>query len=170
MVWLAVFEIFNVHTDVDACDCTRGLYGHRTRVSAGSWLWERKIPCRTGDSNPRLYCARLFSRTLYQLNYFGSQNSFTPVQIASAEVKGGSQFWIRTQSTTVTETKKKNSQQRAHLFLQFTSLQGTEVYVLLLDSPRMHSDTSIRTRFPTQALLNNTLYCVDSAGAWKFIN
>ena len=31
----------------------------------------RKIPCRTGDSNsnPRQYCARLFSRTLYQLSY-----------------------------------------------------------------------------------------------------
>ena len=29
----------------------------------------RKIPCRTGDSNPRQYCAWLFSRTLYQLNY-----------------------------------------------------------------------------------------------------
>ena len=25
MVWLSVLEIFNVHTDVDACDCTRGL-------------------------------------------------------------------------------------------------------------------------------------------------
>ena len=30
-----------------------------------------KIPCRTGDSksNPRQNCARLFSRTLYQLSY-----------------------------------------------------------------------------------------------------
>ena len=26
----------------------------------------RKIPCRTDDSNPRQYCAWLFSRTLYQ--------------------------------------------------------------------------------------------------------
>ena len=24
MVWLSVFGIFNVRTDVDACDCTRG--------------------------------------------------------------------------------------------------------------------------------------------------
>ena len=31
----------------------------------------RKIPCRTGDSNPRQYCAWLFSRTLYQLSYSG---------------------------------------------------------------------------------------------------
>ena len=29
----------------------------------------RKIPCRTGDSNPRQYCAWLFSRTLYPLSY-----------------------------------------------------------------------------------------------------
>ena len=28
MVWLPAFGLFNVHTDVDACDCTRGLYGH----------------------------------------------------------------------------------------------------------------------------------------------
>ena len=29
----------------------------------------RKIPCVTGDSNPRQYCALLFSRTLYQQSY-----------------------------------------------------------------------------------------------------
>ena len=28
MAWLPAFGIFNVHTDVDASDCTRGLYGH----------------------------------------------------------------------------------------------------------------------------------------------
>ena len=32
MLWLPVFAIFNVHTDVDACDFTRGLYGHCKRV------------------------------------------------------------------------------------------------------------------------------------------
>ena len=32
MVWLPVLGIFNVHTDVDACDCTLGQYGHRMRV------------------------------------------------------------------------------------------------------------------------------------------
>ena len=36
MVWLPAFGIFNVSTDVDACDCTRGLYGHRKRVCTGS--------------------------------------------------------------------------------------------------------------------------------------
>ena len=29
----------------------------------------RKIPCRTRDSNPCQYCAWLFGRTVYQLNY-----------------------------------------------------------------------------------------------------
>ena len=29
VVWLSVIGIVNVHADVAACDCTRGLYGHR---------------------------------------------------------------------------------------------------------------------------------------------
>ena len=29
MVCLPVFGIFNVRADVDACDCTQWLYGHR---------------------------------------------------------------------------------------------------------------------------------------------
>ena len=67
MVWLPVFqfEIVNVRTDVVACDRTRGLYEHRAlELVTGRW-----IVCRTGDSNPRQYCAWLFSRTLYQLSY-----------------------------------------------------------------------------------------------------
>ena len=39
----AVFGIFNVRTDVDACDFSRKLYGHRKRVSAESWLWEKHL-------------------------------------------------------------------------------------------------------------------------------
>ena len=42
MLWLPVFDL-NVPADVDACDCTRGLYGQRERVCTESWLWE-KIP------------------------------------------------------------------------------------------------------------------------------
>ena len=30
MVWLPVLGIFNVRADVDACDCTRGLYRHQS--------------------------------------------------------------------------------------------------------------------------------------------
>ena len=46
-----------MRTDVDACDFTRGLYGHRKRESALEVDSGRNIPCRTGDSNPRQYCA-----------------------------------------------------------------------------------------------------------------
>ena len=45
------FLIFNVRTDVDACDCTRGLNGHRKRVSLKVDSG-RKIPCRTGVIEP----------------------------------------------------------------------------------------------------------------------
>ena len=30
--WLKMLEIFNVRTDVNACDCTRGLYGHHNSL------------------------------------------------------------------------------------------------------------------------------------------
>ena len=68
MVWLPVFGIFDMHTDVDVCNCTQGLYGHHSEsaleVDSG-----RKIPCCIEDLSPCEYCAWLFSRTLYQLNY-----------------------------------------------------------------------------------------------------
>ena len=41
IVWRPVFGIFNVDTDVDAWNCTRGLHGHRKRVCTGSRLWEK---------------------------------------------------------------------------------------------------------------------------------
>ena len=41
LLWLPVLGIFNMHTAVDACDCTWGLYRHCKRVCAGSWLWEK---------------------------------------------------------------------------------------------------------------------------------
>ena len=53
-------------TDVDACDCTRGLYEHRKRVCTESRLWEKlKNPCRSGESNPRQYCAWPIGPTLF---------------------------------------------------------------------------------------------------------
>ena len=36
MVWLPVLGFFNVRTDVNACHCTLGLYGHRKRVCTES--------------------------------------------------------------------------------------------------------------------------------------
>ena len=41
MVWLPVLGIFNMRTDVDACDGTQGLYGRRKRVCTGNWFWEK---------------------------------------------------------------------------------------------------------------------------------
>ena len=35
MAWQPVFGIINMRTDVDVCDCTRELYGHRKSL-AGS--------------------------------------------------------------------------------------------------------------------------------------
>ena len=39
--------ISNARSDADACDCTRGLCGHRKRVCTESWLWEKNpLPLR----------------------------------------------------------------------------------------------------------------------------
>ena len=36
------YRIFNVRTDVNTCDCTRGSrYGHRKRAGTDSWPWEK---------------------------------------------------------------------------------------------------------------------------------
>ena len=63
MVWLPVSEIFNVPTDIEARDCTRGLYRHPERVYPGSWLSE-KNPFSCGDLKSCQHCPRIFSRTL----------------------------------------------------------------------------------------------------------
>ena len=58
-------DIFNVRTDINACDCTRGcrdtVEESALKVDSG-----RKIPCRTGESNLRRRCT---GPTLYQLSY-----------------------------------------------------------------------------------------------------
>ena len=62
--WLPVFGNFNIGTADDVCDCTQGCTDtvKEPALEADSG---RKIPCRTGDSNPRRYC----TRTLYPLSY-----------------------------------------------------------------------------------------------------
>ena len=47
VVWLPVFGIVNVHTDVDACYCALGLYVHRKKVCTGNW-------CRGKNPLPHL--------------------------------------------------------------------------------------------------------------------
>ena len=41
-IFLSVLRIANMRTDVDACDCTRGPYGHGKRVCTENWLGEKK--------------------------------------------------------------------------------------------------------------------------------
>ena len=57
--------IFNVHTDVNACDCTRGCTD-TVRESALKVDSRRKIPCLTGMSN---LCRRRAGSVLCQLSY-----------------------------------------------------------------------------------------------------
>ena len=57
--------IFNVHTNANACDCTRGC-ADTVRESALKVDSGRKIPCRTGESNLR---RRRAGPKLYQLSH-----------------------------------------------------------------------------------------------------
>ena len=51
VVWLPILGIFNVYTDVNACDCIQGLCGHCKRICTEKWLGEKKIPCRIRETN-----------------------------------------------------------------------------------------------------------------------
>ena len=62
MVWLSAFGIFSVCTDVDARDCSQGLYGHHEKKSALTADLRREIRCCVRDSNSHQYCAWLFSQ------------------------------------------------------------------------------------------------------------
>ena len=58
MVWLPVFWSFDVHTDLDACDCTQGMYGHRKRVCTGNPLWDQNpLPHRRKRTSSALRLA-----------------------------------------------------------------------------------------------------------------
>ena len=59
------YGFFNVHTDVNACDCARGCTD-TVRESALKVNSGRKIPYRTGESNLR---QRRAGTMLYQLSY-----------------------------------------------------------------------------------------------------
>ena len=60
------YGIFNVRTDVNACNCTRGCMA-TVRESALKVDWEKNpLPCRTVDSNQRWQRA---GPVLYQLSY-----------------------------------------------------------------------------------------------------
>ena len=49
VVCLPVFGILNMHSDVDACNCTQGLYEHCKRVCTDSWLREKNDLAALGN-------------------------------------------------------------------------------------------------------------------------
>ena len=71
MVWLAVFVICNVHTHVDASDCTRGLYGHRTSVSTVRVSAPYECQHRTSVSTVRVSAQEVDSGRKHPLPHRG---------------------------------------------------------------------------------------------------
>ena len=61
------YGVFNVRTDVNACDCAGGCM--TTKESLHRKFTGRKIPCRTGESNLR---RRRAGTMLYQPNYIST--------------------------------------------------------------------------------------------------
>ena len=60
------YRIFNVRTGINACVCTRGVYGHRKKVCTESWTLKEKSLAAPGESNlPQRHAGP----TLYQLSY-----------------------------------------------------------------------------------------------------
>ena len=71
MVWLLMFGIVTVRTDVDVWDCVRGLYRHRCESALGvdSRRNLNPLPHRGLEPPSYQYCAWIFSRALYQRSY-----------------------------------------------------------------------------------------------------
>ena len=61
---LSVFGVVNVHTDVNACDCTWRLCKHCKRVFAESWLWEKNPLPRWGVKLASVLCPAFWSDAL----------------------------------------------------------------------------------------------------------
>ena len=70
------YGIFNVRTNVNACDCARGCTD-TVRESGLKVHSRRKIHCRTGEWNPRQQRA---GPALYQLSYIPSQKLLSFLQ------------------------------------------------------------------------------------------
>ena len=105
------YRIFNLCTNVDACDCTRGCTD-TVRECTESCLWE-KISCHTGEPNlPQ----RRAGTTLYQLSY---------IPIPSAIFNSVSVYCIAIAT-------KKNYELLAHVVsLAVVSVSNDTMYLLL---------------------------------------
>ena len=64
------YRIFNVHTDVNAHNCTQEVYEHHKRVCTESWFWE-KNPLPHQGIKPASWYASLM---LYQQSYISVPN------------------------------------------------------------------------------------------------
>ena len=70
VVWLPVFETFNVRTDVDACECTRRLHGrHNTLRESAPEVDSGRKSLVTPGTQTHQYCPWLLSQMAYQLSY-----------------------------------------------------------------------------------------------------
>ena len=64
----------HAHNYADACNCTRGLYGHRKRVCTENWLGENS-PLQHRRLQPAAVLPLAFqSNALYPLSYFRSKS------------------------------------------------------------------------------------------------
>ena len=69
-VWLPLRGMFNVRTDVKACNWTWGLCGHCKWVCTESWLWEKNGLPHWGIKPASVACSSM----LYQLGYTPTPN------------------------------------------------------------------------------------------------
>ena len=74
MILLSTLRIVNIRTDVDAYDCTRGLYRYGKRVCTENWRWETN-PLRTWNSNLRQYFRQAFQPDALQAVLFPAPNT-----------------------------------------------------------------------------------------------
>ena len=108
MIWLPVLGIFNVRTDVDAYDCTRGLCGHRQRVCAGSGLREKNPLPHRGLEPASVHT----NPTKNPHKYFNPFTANEPVEQVSA-IYPPQRLLTRLlaqKTTTTTTTKQTNNQ------------------------------------------------------------
>ena len=98
MFGIKLLHFLNIHTDVDACDCTRGLYGHRKRVCTGSWLWE-KYPLPHWGLEPALVLELAFQPDALSLAILAPVNSAPLLFSKSAGGVSDSAFCLKVYSS-----------------------------------------------------------------------
>ena len=98
-VWLPMLGVLNVHTDVDARDCSQGC-ADTVRESALKLGSGRKIPCRTGDSNLR---QRRAGPIWFDLNIFHYQKNKNKTKMTTTKNPNVTPNNVRTVLMSVSE-------------------------------------------------------------------